>query len=375
MGYVLAGGTSLQKMFMIVGPKRAGKGTIQRVLTGLLGIHNVAAPTLSSLATNFGLSPLIGKPLAAISDARIGSRSDSYAAAERLLSISGEDAITIDRKYRDPWTGTLPTRFMLLTNEVPRFFDASGALASRFVILTLTTSFLGREDPDLTKRLLAEAPGIFNWAMEGLSRLNDRGHFLMPAASVDALRHLEDLASPVSSFVRDRCVIRSSGQTLKDDLWKAWKLWAEGEGMMTSTKAVLVRDLKAAWPQLKARRIAGEHVIEGIALQPAEDQESEISLQTPARDRSADSVQGSLSGLFSLNHRPVQGCTGVEPTVGPPHGDQGERLTGAESVHEWVKGRADKLNHAAESGLITKREFETQFRVVCHVDQLCGGAS
>ena len=63
-GYLLAGGTALQKIFLLVGPPRSGKGTIGRILTGLLGSHNVAAPTLSGLATNFGLSPLVGKPLA-----------------------------------------------------------------------------------------------------------------------------------------------------------------------------------------------------------------------------------------------------------------------------------------------------------------------
>jgi putative DNA primase/helicase len=55
---------------------------------------------------------------------------------ERLLSITGEDTLTIDRKYREPWTGRLPTRFMILTNELPRFSDSSGALASRFVVST-----------------------------------------------------------------------------------------------------------------------------------------------------------------------------------------------------------------------------------------------
>lgn len=35
-GYLLSGDTSAQKMFMLVGPKRGGKGTIGRVL------HSVA---------------------------------------------------------------------------------------------------------------------------------------------------------------------------------------------------------------------------------------------------------------------------------------------------------------------------------------------
>ena len=50
---------------------------------------------------------------------------------ERLLSISGEDTLTVDRKYREPWTGQLPTRIVILSNELPRLTDSSGALASR----------------------------------------------------------------------------------------------------------------------------------------------------------------------------------------------------------------------------------------------------
>jgi putative DNA primase/helicase len=90
-GYLLTTDTRLQKMFLVVGPKRSGKGTIARVLKALFGGANVAGPTLSGLGTNFGLQPLIGKPLAVISDARLSGRADQHVIAERLLSISGED--------------------------------------------------------------------------------------------------------------------------------------------------------------------------------------------------------------------------------------------------------------------------------------------
>lgn len=194
---------------------------------------------------------------------------------------------------------TLPTRFLLLTNEVPRFTDASGALASRFVILTLTKSFYGCEDPELTASLLGESPAIFNWSMEGLDRLTDQGYFQMPASAQDALRHLEDLASPVSAFTRDRARIHPGVQIAKEELWKAWKAWADTEGMPSGTKAVFVRDLRAAVPGLKPRRIGGVHVIEGIALHSEFDQQSEIPLHTPARPPEIDSVQGS-AGVFPI---------------------------------------------------------------------------
>ena len=179
-GVLLTNDTRHQKAFLIVGPKRSGKGTIARLLTALLGADNVAGPTLSGIGQNFGLAPLIGKPLAIISDARLSGRADQHLIAERLLAITGEDALTIDRKYQGAWTGRLPTRFLILTNELPRLADASGALASRFVVLTLRQSFYGREDQGLTERLLTELPGILNWAMVGRDRLAARGHFLQP---------------------------------------------------------------------------------------------------------------------------------------------------------------------------------------------------
>jgi putative DNA primase/helicase len=274
-GYVLSADTSQQKMFLLVGPKRSGKGTIARVLTGLLGAHNTTAPTLAGLTQNFGLQALIGKPLAVISDARLGSRSDNMIAVERLLSISGEDTITVDRKYRDPWTGRLPTRFMILTNELPRFSDSSGALASRFVMSILSRSFYGCENPALTGELLEEAPGIFNWALEGLDRLRERGYFLTPGSAQEAQRHLEDLASPVGAFVRDRCRVGPDLIVDKDDLWAVWKEWCSEEGAHPGTKAVFVRNLRAsvpdAIPQRPIRNGRRVHVIAGLEIGPAVD--------------------------------------------------------------------------------------------------------
>ena len=159
-GYALTPDTSQQKIMLMVGPKRGGKGTIARVLTAMLGSSAVAAPTIASLSTHFGLWPLIGRNLAIISDARVGAKTDKAAIVERLLSISGEDDITVDRKYLTAWKGRLSVRFWIMTNELPSFSDGSGALASRFVVIVLTKSFYGREDLSLTEKLTAELPGI-----------------------------------------------------------------------------------------------------------------------------------------------------------------------------------------------------------------------
>ena len=250
-GYVLSGRLDMQKLLMLVGPTRSGKGTIARVLTALMGgRHNVPGPTLASMNTNFGLSPLIGKPLAIIADARLGN--SALTIVERLLSITGEDTLTVDRKYREPWTGRLPTRFVILTNELPEFKDASGVIANQFLTLRMTESFLGRENHGLAGELRAELAEIFDWSLQGLDRLNRNGRFTVPASSHDVALLMADLASPVSAFVRENCIREPGATVTVNDLYAEWRSWAEQNGHPPGSKITFGRDLRAVVPELHA---------------------------------------------------------------------------------------------------------------------------
>lgn len=268
-GYVISGRVDLHKILLVVGPTRAGKGVIARVLKELVGVGNYAGPTLASLGSNFGLSPLIGKALAIIADARLGG-ANAHQVVERLLSISGEDPLTIDRKFKEPWTGTLSSRVIVISNELPKFGDASGAIANRFVVLNLTESFLDRENPALTSELLTELPAILNWALDGLTRLVEVGRFTEPASSRDAVIALQDLVSPVAAFVRERCI--RQGEVDCDRLYEGWAAWAEANGHRPGTVQTFGRDLRAVVPGLKMGRPRDgqerRRVYQGIALVP-----------------------------------------------------------------------------------------------------------
>jgi putative DNA primase/helicase len=250
-GYLLGGQTHLQKIFLLVGPKRSGKGTIGRVLNKLMGPDACCGPTLAGLAIPFGLQSLINKRLAVISDARLSGRTDQAVITERLLTISGEDSITIQRKYDEDWHGTLGVRFLLLSNELPRLSDSSGALASRFIVWTLKRTFFGREDFTLTRRLLKELPGIANWSVAGWRRLQDVGSIDSPASSRNAVDDLQDLGSPISAFIRDQCIVGPDHEVERQRLYEAWCSWCTAEGRQhAGTAESFGRDLRAALPEL-----------------------------------------------------------------------------------------------------------------------------
>lgn len=266
-GYCLTMNTRQQKMLLMIGPKRSGKGTVARVLRRLIGEGNAAGPTIGSLAGDFGLQPLIGKSLAIVSDARFGGK-DVSNVVERLLCISGEDTLTIDRKFLPSVTMKLPTRFCFLTNEPPRLSDASGALAGRFMVLRFTQTFYGREDINLDTNLFAELPGILKWAIEGWHMLRANGHFIEPESSRELVEEMQESMSPIGAFVRDKCRVGDEERVWVKDLFGAWKDWCKDQGRdHPGTIQSFSRDIRAAVPPLRLHQHTdGVRFYTGIGL-------------------------------------------------------------------------------------------------------------
>jgi putative DNA primase/helicase len=248
--YLLTLDTSLQKIFVLIGPKRSGKGTIARVFRALIGEQNVTSPSFTSIGRPFGLESFPGKQLAIFPDARIGRGTDRQVVAERFLSISGEDALDVERKHKGDWHGKISARLLILSNELPVLGDASGALASRYVVFHTPDSFYGREDQGLTDKLVAELPGILNWALDGLQRLKAEGRINTPAAAKELVEEIDELGSPVKAFVRDCCTIGDGLNVGKDQLWNAYRQWHMDNGLSGGalSKEIFGRNLNTAFP-------------------------------------------------------------------------------------------------------------------------------
>ncbi len=265
-GLLLTTNTSFQKMLIIVGPKRSGKGTLARLLKELLGARNVAALQSSSMGEQFGLQDLIGKTLATISDARFSGR-DSKKAVEYLLNISGEDSVLINKKYEKSETTKLETRLAILTNEIPRFPDSSGALVSRFLALELKTSFKDEEqDRHLSQAFADELPGILNLFIQGLRRLTNRGYFIQPESGKRVLEKMAHYGKQVETFVRQRCRIGGKCRCPTAILYEAWCHWCDENGCFPNNHATFGRTFLNTFPEIQKRDGGKNLFYDGIAL-------------------------------------------------------------------------------------------------------------
>lgn len=226
IGYCITFDTSLQKMFMLLGPPRSGKSTLCYIIESLIGKANVANPKLHDFGQQFGMSMLEGKSLAIVPDARIENGAKSKSIIETLLCITGEDTVSFDKKYKNYFTGKLNTRIILVSNVSPQLIDASGALASRLIFLKTQKSFVDNENYDLKAMLLEELPLIFSWALDGLDRLMKRGRFIQPKISAHLLEEFKTISNPIQAFVNAKCNVGIDYAIPKDDLLYHYNKWA-----------------------------------------------------------------------------------------------------------------------------------------------------
>jgi P4 family phage/plasmid primase-like protien len=246
-GYCVSSDVSQEKVFMLIGPKRSGKDTIRHTLQSLISPKAVCGPTLDSMGTNFGMSAFIGKQLAIIGDMRLGSKCDKDLLAENILKLSGRGLFTIDRKHKDHWTGPLPCKLLLISNEMPKIKDTSGALASRPVIFQTRISFYGREDPHLFRdKIRPELAGILNWSLKGLWRMHQRGSITEPACSIEAREELAREGSPIMAFVQECLTLDPGAVVNKNVMYLTYLDYADHNGLHRTSKSWFFRDLATA---------------------------------------------------------------------------------------------------------------------------------
>jgi putative DNA primase/helicase len=320
LGYSLSSDTSQQSLALFLGFSRAGKGTLLRLMINLIGRNNVASTSVNDIASQFGLEDLVGKKLLLFPDARRGTSSATNTAAERIMCITGEDTVRIDRKNKLALNVRLPCKIVLAANTMPPLADANGALGKRLILFRFIKSFSGKEDRTLDSALFAELPGIFNWAIDGLREYKRDGVLLRPDSSRKALEEIGDAMSPTEAFVREY-VVYAPGEMLRvDELYTLYRAVSKecNNGPVSKFKLLaLISEQFASYSDVKKTRqrvtysrdggVTVETIDEDSPLPAHSDPKAESMVKTVfsnlrlvcTPERYCDSVNKSLEGLSS----------------------------------------------------------------------------
>ena len=130
---------------------------------------------------------------------------------------------------------------MISANSVPSIPDPSGALASRFIFLKLTKSFLRNEDIELGNKLMGELSGILRLAIQHWQNLLERKEFVQPKSGQGSADRMLSLSSPHREFVR-----QLQPYMTKDEIWSQWFTLCFNEGRDPGPREDLWNDLETS---------------------------------------------------------------------------------------------------------------------------------
>lgn len=277
MGWAMCGDTlGIEKAVLFIGPTRAGKGVIIKVLRALLGSAATSC-IFGSLADDKQLASMRSSNIAIDSDAVAPDRHSAKAVVGVFNKLTANEPVTIKLLYQQqPWQAPLNCKLLLAANRIPAMFDDSAAAANRWIPLVFTKSFLGHEDPFLAGRLLEELPSIALWAIEGLERLKTTRRFTLPESSLDKLDALVTHGSPLTEFVEDSLTVGVDERASDEQLWSSYVAWAARSGVRIMTRRDMLPALADALQgkgvqRKKTLRVDGKDVrgFRGVSVVPA----------------------------------------------------------------------------------------------------------
>jgi putative DNA primase/helicase len=205
-GMLLMGTNQAQKIMMITGKAGGGKGTLIRVLEGVIGQRNVGSLRTEHLNNRFEVGRLVGKTLLYGADVAKGFLNTSGASV--LKSLTGGDPITVEFKGSNA-THDIVCRFNVAVtcNSLPRIRLEGDAEAwrRRLAIVRFTTRPT-QPIPDLSEQILSkEGSGVLNWMLAGFKNLRaEEWQLTMNGAQKGAVDNLIDESDAEAVFVHER---------------------------------------------------------------------------------------------------------------------------------------------------------------------------
>jgi putative DNA primase/helicase len=262
-GYALTTEMTHELAVWLFGPPGSGKSTFIAGLAAMLG-HRAGILGLADLErSRFTLADLPGKTLVVASE-----QPSSYLASTNTLNaiISGEP-IQVERKYRDPFTVKPRAKVCWAMNELPRVADANSGLFRRVKVVAFPALAEDERDPKIKHAIEQEGAGILNWALEGLWRLKERGHFEVPTGVEDATKQFRENNDVPALFIEDRCIQGADLKVQASQLYTEYKEWCleNGHRPMSSTR------LADDWARLGFEKTAsnGRRFYRGVTLRLA----------------------------------------------------------------------------------------------------------
>lgn len=253
-GMCILGKTAEQILPFLHGAGANGKSTMLNVIQQILGIgptgYTITSPAEILTQTNrhpADIAALQGIRLAIITELEEGK----HIAEAKTKELTGGDNLTARFMGKDFFTFTPTHTFVILTNNIPET-NGGGTQALWRRIRNIPFPYVvpkQNRDPDLETKLLAEAPGILTWIINGTIDYLQHG-LTEPEAVTRATQAYEAEQNTVTQFLDECCTLHETNRDLfqirKAELRSKYETWCRINGLTPVGAKQLTQRLQQA---------------------------------------------------------------------------------------------------------------------------------
>jgi putative DNA primase/helicase len=232
-------GLPVQRLFFHYGTGANSKSVFLEVLARVLGplCEGLPAESISGQSQNAagGASPDLAR-LPGVRFLRITELPQGEPLREALVKrLTGGEKIDVRTLFKGYFSFQPQFKAHLSGNGYPTISGSDHGIWRRMAVVPWKVTIPEAEQRDfeeVVQELVAEAPGILNWLIEGM-RLYDSEGLKFPSAMVDAAKEYRDEMDPISLFI-ERCIRpadpAADAQIRANFAYEAYTAWSEASG-------------------------------------------------------------------------------------------------------------------------------------------------
>lgn len=281
-GFYFLNNLKAEAVFFLYGQGMNGKSTIMNILQELIGKEFYSAATIESLTKDkWGPVSLIGKKINFCRD-----EESRFLASDKFKTMISGEPTEIEKKYGSKSLFTPTAKHLFSLNHLPKFDMLDRGLLRRIKIIPFYHNISeSKKDTDLGKKLKAELPGIFAWAIEGAKRLVENGYKFSEAKAVEEMKYeFQEMVSAAILFFRERYQLEETGFSANEDMYREYTIWCTNNGRKPMNSNNFFKDLinniglqnHMKWSSTENKTIRGKKCIPIKETKPYEGEQSNL---------------------------------------------------------------------------------------------------
>lgn len=257
IGQALYGRVTEHLLPVLIGEGANGKSTMYGAVTAALGDYATVIDPKLLMASERGHQPgpelmeLLGARLVIGSETEDGRKLDEAT----MKRLTGGDALTARRLYREPVTWTPTHQILYVTNHLPTVKGNDPAVWRRIRVVPFEVIVPPENrDPHLPERLMLHSDAILRWAVDGYADYQDNG-MQEPATVTRATGEYQADSDTVGRFITEACMTSPASTATTRDLFAAWQRWATADGAAPLTEKAFGKELdRRGHPATRTKR-------------------------------------------------------------------------------------------------------------------------